>query len=96
MGNVTYTIRLVSVEGLSWKGCPIPAFLPLHDNETHVCGAVVYWSDMPEGLQLHFQKWLEMRQLSIGMPPSGLLRPGRKYFLDDVLTALEYTNAHNC
>lgn len=89
MSNVTDSVRLVSVEGLSWDGESIPAFLPIRDNETHVCGAVVYWSDMPEGLQLLFQKWLEMRQLSIGMPPSGLPRPGRKYFLEDVYSALE-------
>ncbi len=89
MGNVTESVRLVSVEGLSWEEKSIPASLPVRDNGTHVCGAVVYWSDMPEGLQLLFQEWLEVRQLSIGMPPSGLPRPGRKYFLEDVLSALE-------
>ncbi len=89
MSIVTDSVRLVPVEGLSWAGVSIPVSLPIRANGTHVCGAVVYWSDMPEDLQLLFQKWLEARQLSIGMPPSGLPRPGCRYFLEDVRSALE-------
>lgn len=89
MSNVTDSVRLVSVEGPSWRGMSIPASLPVRGNGRHICGAIVFWSDMPEELQLLFQKWLEARQFSIGMPPSGLPRAGRKYFLEDVYSALE-------
>lgn len=67
----------------------VRAFLPVLEDERHICGAVVFWSDMPEALQQQFQKWLEKQQIPIGMPPIGLPRQEHKYFLEDVLSALD-------
>lgn len=83
-------IQLIEVDGPVWQGVHTPSFLPVSSNGDRLCGAVVYWSDMPEGMRLCFTQWLENRLLSISMPPVGLPRAGRKYFLEDVLAALEY------
>lgn len=85
--NIDVTMRGTSPE---WEGVSIPVFLPLRDNGMSLCGGVVYWSDMPEGLRMCFTQWLESRLLSISMPPACLPRAGRRYFLEDVLAALEY------
>ena len=83
-------IHLIEVDGPVWQGVHTPSFLPVGCNGTRLCGAVVYWSDMPDGMRLCFTQWLQNKLLSISMPPVSLPRAGRKYFLEDVLAALEY------
>lgn len=90
MSSAGNHIQLVEVDGPVWEGVHTPSFLPMSDSGSHLCGAVVYWSDMPDGLQVCFMQWLESKCLSISMPPAGLPRAGRRYFLEDVLAALDY------
>lgn len=90
MSTVPDNIRLVQIEGPEWEGVSIPVFLPLQGNGKSLCGGVVYWADMPDSLRVCFMGWLESRVVSISMPPIGLPRVGRKYFLEDVLSAIEY------
>lgn len=83
-------IRLVQIKGPEWEGIVLPVFVPLSGNGVSLCGGIVYWSDMPASLRICFMRWLESRLLSISMPPIDLPRSGRKYFLEDVLSAMEY------
>lgn len=89
MSTVPDHIRLVQIEGPAWEGVSIPVFLPLRDNGMSLCGGIVYWADMPDSLRVCFMQWLESRLLSISMPPVDLPRVGRKYFLEDVQSAIE-------
>ena len=71
-----------------WDGEEIAVWYATYRDGRPFCPSVVFFDEMPGALQTFLMQWLDVRQLSVTMPPR-LPRPGRAYYLDDVQSAIE-------